>query len=94
MNRRTRDGPVPMVFARLDAADRQSLLDRDVEVGKLALLLGGDGPAHTGDLAGQVDRWRHDDQRDEQRPASDRATMATAVATTVVRLEAMEWSGA
>src|SRR6202042_2891627 len=51
-------------LGQLDAVDREPLLDGDVEVGQFALLLGGDGPAHTGHLATQVDRRRHDDQRD------------------------------
>ena len=39
-------------------------IDRRLE-NRFALLRGGDGPAHPGDLAGQVDRRRHDDQRDQ-----------------------------
>ena len=35
------------------------------KVGQFALLLGGDGPAHPGDLAGQEDGGRHDHERDE-----------------------------
>src|ERR1019366_958352 len=55
-------------LGQLDAADRQAFLDGDVEVGQFPLLLGGDGPPHPGDLAGQVDGGRHDDQRDEAEP--------------------------
>ncbi len=52
-------------LGQLDAVDRQSFLDGDVQVGQFTLLLGGDGPAHPGHPAAQVDRGRHDDQRDE-----------------------------
>jgi hypothetical protein len=49
-------------LAQLHAADREPLLDGDVEVGELALALCGDLPAHSRDPAGQVDRRRQHDQ--------------------------------
>src|SRR5690242_5421333 len=42
-------GPGTHRLGQLHAVDRQPFLDGDVEVGQLALLLGGDGPAHPGD---------------------------------------------
>ena len=39
VNRSTSAGPVPRVLRQLYAADRQALLDGDVEVGELALAL-------------------------------------------------------
>jgi hypothetical protein len=59
-------------LAELYAADRQALLDDDVEVGEFALARSGDLPAHPGHLAGQVDRRGQHDQRDQGEPPGQR----------------------
>ena len=59
-------------LAEQHAADRQPLLHLRVQVGEMALALGGDRPAHPGDPAGQPDRRRQDDEREQRQPPAQR----------------------
>ncbi len=54
------------------AADRQGLLDLDVEVGQPALPLGGDPVTQPRDAAGQPDRGREHQQGEQREPPRER----------------------
>ena len=59
----------------------------------MPLLAGGDLAPEQGDPAGQPDDGRQDDEQRESESRQDSATMATTVATAVVRFEAIEVVG-
>ncbi|AQA24988.1 hypothetical protein BTZ20_5046 [Rhodococcus sp. MTM3W5.2] len=61
-------GARPQRLAELDSADGQGLLDLRLHVGEGALALRRDLPSHPGDLAGQPDRGRQHDQREQREP--------------------------